>query len=58
LRTRTWEGQDGQKKSRVEVVASRVLFLGKQASAPLPNDESASEVPDDMIDPEDLPFKE
>ncbi len=58
LRTSTWEGQDGQKKSRVEVVASRVLFLGKQASAPLPSDESASEVPDDMIDPEDLPFKE
>ena len=58
LRTSTWEGQDGQKKSRVEIVASRVLFLGKQASAPLPSDENTSEVPDDMIDPEDLPFKE
>lgn len=58
LRTSTWEGQDGQKKSRVEVVANRVLFLDKQASAPLPSEEGGSEIPDDMIYPDDLPFKE
>ncbi len=55
LRTRTWEGQDGQKRSRVEVMANRVLFLDKQAVAPLPSDEGAIELPDE-VEPEDLPF--
>ena len=58
LRTRTWEGQDGQKRSRVEVMANRVLFLDKQAVAPLPSEEGTPEVPEDIIEPEDLPFKE
>jgi single-strand DNA-binding protein len=58
LRTRTWEGQDGQKRSRVEVIANRVLFLDKQAVAPLPSEEGAPEVPEDIIEPDDLPFKE
>ena len=58
LRTRTWEGQDGQKRSRVEVIANRVLFLDKQAVAHLPNEEGAPEIPEDMVEPEDLPFKE
>ncbi len=51
LRTRTWEGQDGQKRSRVEVVANRVLFLDRQALAPLPPESTSEE-----IEPEDLPF--
>ena len=55
LRTRIWEGQDGQKRSRVEVVANRVLFLDKQATTTLPGDESAIEVADE-VEPEDLPF--
>jgi single-strand DNA-binding protein len=59
LRTRSWEGQDGQKRSRVEVIANRVLFLDKQATAPLPSEEGApAEIPEDMVDPEDLPFKD
>ncbi len=58
LRTHTWEGQDGQKRSRVEVIANRVLFLDKQAVAPLPSEEGAPDVPEDIIEPEDLPFKE
>ena len=29
LQTRTWDGTDGQKHSRTEVVASQVLFLDK-----------------------------
>ena len=28
LHTRSWEGQDGQKRYRTEVIASNVLFLG------------------------------
>ncbi len=30
LRSRNWEGQDGQKKSTVEVIASSVQFLGSK----------------------------
>ncbi len=41
LRTRSWEGQDGQRRSRVEIVADRVLFLDRQAVAPLPESEEA-----------------
>ena len=58
LRTRMWEGQDGQKRSRVEVIANRVLFLDKQPVAVLPSEDGAPEVPEDVIEPEDLPFKE
>jgi single-strand DNA-binding protein len=43
LHTRTWESQDGQRRSRTEVVANRVLFLDRQAMAPLPG-EGAGEV--------------
>ncbi|MBI2908172.1 MAG: single-stranded DNA-binding protein [Chloroflexi bacterium] len=53
LQTRTWEGQDGQKRYRVEIVANTVLFLDQQgAAAPLPAEEA--EAP--ALDAEDLPF--
>jgi len=55
LRTSTWEGQDGQKRSRVEVVADRVLFLDRQAMAALPSDDVTGELTEE-VDPEDLPF--
>lgn len=60
LRSRTWEGQDGQKRFRNEVIADRVLFLDKRAAvATLPGDEMPPDAHDDMtIEPEDLPFKE
>lgn len=29
LQTQTWEGQDGQKHYRTEIIANKVLFLGK-----------------------------
>ena len=52
LRTRTWEGQDGQKRTRVEIMAERVLFLDRQGAAPL-TEESKSE---EIATEEDLPF--
>jgi single-strand DNA-binding protein len=55
LRTRSWEGQDGQKRTRVEIVAERVLFLGRQATAPLP-EESKLEKLEDVTTEDDLPF--
>jgi len=38
LHTRTWEGQDGQKHYRTEIVANRVSFLDRRAAAPLPEE--------------------
>jgi single-strand DNA-binding protein len=55
LRTKSWEGQDGQKRWRVEVIANRVLFLDRQATAILPSEEGAVELSED-VEPEDLPF--
>ena len=38
LHTRTWEGQDGQKHYRTEIVANRVSFLDRRVAAPLPEE--------------------
>ncbi len=54
LRTRTWEGQDGQKRYRTEIIANRVTFLDKQAAAPLA--EQAEEGGTGEIEPDDIPF--
>ena len=50
LRMHTWEGQDGQKYFRNEIVANRVSFLDKQASAALPDDSGVVE-----FEHEDIP---
>jgi single-strand DNA-binding protein len=56
LRYRTWEGQDGQKRSKHEVSAFRVQFMPKAGRAPgsggLPGDMSEGESMDD----DDVPF--
>lgn len=51
LRTRSWEGQDGQKHSRIEIIANTVLFLDRQATATVPEEATSAEV-----EPEDIPF--
>ena len=58
LRTHTWEGQDGQKRYRTEVVANRVVFLDRQAAAPLPEEkaEEAEGSGAGELEPEDIPF--
>jgi len=73
LHTRTWEGQDGQRRSRAEIVANRVLFLDRQAIASLPGEGTeeaaagevgagevgAGEVGAGELEPgEDLPFSD
>jgi len=57
LHTRTWEGQDGQKHSRTELIANRVLFLDRQAVAPLPGgvEEAGASEPGPE---EDFPFSD
>jgi len=48
LQTRSWEGDDGQKHYKTEVIANKVLFLGQRK-------QGESEKPVDEIE-EDLPF--
>jgi single-strand DNA-binding protein len=56
LRSRSWEGQDGQKRTRMEVLANRVLFLDRQAVANAPSEETNVEISEEAVEPEDLPF--
>lgn len=51
LRTRTWQGQDGQRHSRIEIVANKVIFLDRQPIAPLPEEEAG-----EQVSPEEVPF--
>jgi len=55
LRTRTWEGQDGQRRTRVEIVAERVLFLDRQAVSPL-SEETGIGAGEEGLEAGDLPF--
>ena len=47
LQTRSWEGPDGQRRYRTEVIANTVLFLDRAQAAPLLVDEAG--------EPEDAP---
>ena len=51
LQTRSWEGQDGQRRYRTEVIANTVLFLDRAQAAPMPEDTAA-------IEPEEIPFEQ
>lgn len=72
IQNRSWEGQDGQKKYRTEIVADamqmgpRNAFSGtgvqgggsKKEEAPMPPPEELAtvEYPEDDIKPDDIPF--
>lgn len=71
LQTRSWDGQDGKKQYRTEIVADRVQFgsrpggaapAGFAASAPADNasgpaiDMDVIEYPENDLNPEDIPF--
>ncbi len=68
LQTRSWDGQDGQKRYRTEVNANDIQFLESRAGegaesgprvAPFPapaRDEAAAGPGDGDIDPDDIPF--
>ncbi len=55
LHNRSWEGQDGQKRFRTEIIANRVTFLDRQSSSPL-GDEKVEEPETVEIEPDDIPF--
>lgn len=70
LQTRTWEGQDGQKRNRTEIIGESMQLgprLGGQRSgdqtthddkqpAPPPEQLATVEYPEDEIKPGDIPF--
>jgi single-strand DNA-binding protein len=56
LHTRTWDGQDGQAHSRMEVIASRVIFLDRRSTGALPEDRTHDEPGGGDIEPDDLQF--
>ena len=57
LQTRSWDGQDGQKHYRTEVIASSVLFLdSRPRGSEAPVGAGASDDLDGDVDPDDLPF--
>jgi single-strand DNA-binding protein len=55
VHNRTWDGQNGQKHSRLEIIASRVIFLDKKAAATVAEDKP-EEGEAGEIEPQDLPF--
>jgi single-strand DNA-binding protein len=55
LRNRTWDGTDGQKHFRTEVIASQVLFLDRAGAGGAP-EERAEEPEHESGEGGDLPF--
>jgi single-strand DNA-binding protein len=53
LRSRSWEGQDGQTRFVNEINAFTVLFLDR---APQSQESGSQDEPGGQVDPEDLPF--
>lgn len=66
MQTRSWEGKDGEKKYRTEIVADRVQFGpksggagGRRQEADAPEEAaggSGIDYPKDDINPDDIPF--
>ena len=51
LQTRSWEGPDGQRRYRTEVIANTVLFLDRAQAAPMPED-------GDAVEPDEIPLEQ
>lgn len=71
MQTRSWDGPDGQKKYRTEIIADRVQFgprreggapsapaggATKKASAAPEQQDAPVEYPEEEINPDDIPF--
>ena len=50
--TRKWDSDDGQTHYKTELIASRVLFLGKREET----NENYEKTEVDRLEPEDIPF--
>jgi single-strand DNA-binding protein len=71
LQTRAWDGQDGQKRYRTEIIADNIQFGakplggssyagsksdGKTEEQPAPASDEKIEYPQEEINPDDIPF--
>ncbi len=60
LQTRSWEGQDGQKRKTTEVVANDIQFLDTRTGGPSGSGGDEAPVPEEPgvrdVDPDDIPF--
>ncbi|MDA0352447.1 MAG: single-stranded DNA-binding protein [Chloroflexi bacterium] len=59
MQTRSWDGQDGQKRYKTELVAETVKFLGGRGDRPAEGFTPGMAVGADTegdLDPDDLPF--
>ena len=59
LRTRSWDGQDGQRRFRVEINANRVIFLDRRGEGGGAPDGDRFEFEDynSTMEPDELPFE-
>ncbi len=48
--TRTWDDKEGQKHYKAELIANKVLFLGKRKQEDAPTEDATTK------EPEDIPF--
>ncbi len=55
LQTRSWDGQDGQKRYRTEIVADRVQFGTRSNSSGTTSSSSKSSSPEDGNSQKDIP---
>ena len=56
LQTRSWEGQDGQKRYRTEVVAMNMLLLDPRQQGGGGGQRDDAGFPSDEMEPDDIPF--
>jgi len=56
LQIRSWEGQDGMRRFRPEIIANTVLFLERRPTASFPAEEEVAQEPSSDLEPDDLPF--
>jgi len=54
IHTRSWDGQDGQQHSRIEVIANRVVFLDRRGGGPPADEKSGDNVAE--LEPDDITF--
>lgn len=59
LRTRSWDGQDGQRRFRVEINANRVIFLDRRPGSGEYSEGDSFEMEDEnmSLSPDELPFE-
>ncbi len=57
LQTRSWEGQDGQKRYAIEIIASDMIMLdSRQAAGVASGRGGEDELEDVTMDGDDIPF--